>query len=160
MNPVSYIESRLGPIALWPSYILWFLFVDVTNPATVRCVAVFLYGNRIECGMAAHFYYICNGQAGVSVRQFTYACYVIWHNSRKIYHIVEYFDMRLRQYLYVNVSMRLRGVEPVVSVPSPINFRPDGIGFPMAIHIILATIRSQGSSIHFTFRDLFAAFCQ
>jgi hypothetical protein len=124
MNPVSYTESRLGPFDLWPAYILRFLFLDTPNPATMRRVAAFFYGNRIECGIAAHFVCICNGQANVSVRQYMYACYIRWQNSPKLYHIVEYFDMRLRQHLYVNGCKSLRGVEPVVLVPSRLYFGP------------------------------------
>jgi hypothetical protein len=61
------MESRLGSIDIWPAYILRFLFVDTPNPATVRRVAVYFYGNGIQYGTAAQFFYICNGQAGISV---------------------------------------------------------------------------------------------
>jgi hypothetical protein len=109
------MESRLGPIDFWPSYILRFLFVDTPNPATVRRVAVFFYGNGIEYGTAVHFFCLCNEQAGILVRQGMYACYIKW-NSPTIFHIVEYFDMRLRQHLYLNGQLSGRGVETVVSV--------------------------------------------
>jgi hypothetical protein len=63
MDPVSDMESRLGPIDLWPSYIPRFLFVDAPNAATVRRVVAFFYGNGIEYGTAAHFFCLCNGQS-------------------------------------------------------------------------------------------------
>jgi hypothetical protein len=106
----------------------------------LRRVAAFFNGNGIECGIAAHFVCICNGQANVSVRQYMYACYIGWQNSPTLYNIVEYFEMRLRQHLYVN---GYGGVEPVVSVPSRIDFGPEGTGSPVAIEIILGAIRSQ-----------------
>jgi hypothetical protein len=98
---------------------------------------VYFYGNGIQYGTAAQFFYICNGQAGISVWQYTYTCYIRWQNSPTIFHIVEYFDMRLRQHLYVNGCMSDRGVEPLVYVPWRINFGPEGTASAVAIRIIL-----------------------
>ena len=41
---LEFLESRLGSIDTWPSYIIRFLFVDTPNPATVRRAAVFSMG--------------------------------------------------------------------------------------------------------------------
>jgi hypothetical protein len=72
-----------------------------------------------------------------------YAGYIIWQNSPTLYHIVEYFDMRLRQHRYENGCTSLRRDEPVVSVPSRLDFGPEGTGSPLAIRIILDAIHSQ-----------------
>ena len=60
MYLLTVLESRLGTIDTWPSYILRFLFVDQPNYATVRRVAGFFYGNGIECHLAAEFYGLCS----------------------------------------------------------------------------------------------------
>jgi hypothetical protein len=112
----------------------------------VRRVAAFFYGNAIEYGTAAHFFCLCNEQAGIPVRQYMYACYIRWQNSPTLFHIVEYFNMRLRQHLYINGRLSGRGVEPVVTVPSWIDFGPEDTDSAVAIGIILDTLRSQALS--------------
>jgi hypothetical protein len=79
----------------------------------------------------------------VSVRQYMYASYIRWQNSPTIFHIAKYFDMRLRQHFYGNGCMSGRGVQPVVTVPSRIDFGPEVTGSAVAIRILLDELRSQ-----------------
>ena len=133
MYLLAILESKLGSIDTWPSYILRFLFVDVPLKATVRPVAGFFCGNKIECNLAAQFFRLCNDRAGMTVTEQIHQLYVRWQRSPWTYQMMEYYNMQLRRHLYLNGECCERTVEFVVLEPTPIALGPEGMGFGQQI---------------------------
>ena len=93
MYLLSLLESQLGSIDTWPSYILRFLFVDTPNRATVRRVTVFFCGIKRACRLVAQFFGLCNERAGMAVTQQIYQLFLQWQSSPWAYKMVDYYDV-------------------------------------------------------------------
>lgn len=134
MYLLTALESRLGSVDTWPSYILRFLFVDLPNAATIRRVAGFFYGNGVEYYLAAEFYGLCSPSAGIAVKEHVHWLYLHWQRSpgkRR----VAYYDVAARRHLYLNGwSLFLH--------PATLALGPVGTGFGQHIYRRLEQIRN------------------
>jgi len=60
MSLLQSAESRLGPLASWPSDILNFLFFDPPTFRTVMRLINFFYGNYDPCSLAVQLFHAWN----------------------------------------------------------------------------------------------------
>ena len=102
MYLLAELESRLGTIDSWPSYIPRFLFVDPPNYAIVRRLAAFFFGNGIEWHLAAQFYGLCSQAVGIAEADQIYLLYQHWQHCPQPFRGVEYFNMLARRHLYLD----------------------------------------------------------
>jgi hypothetical protein len=100
---LPFIEESLGAIALWPTYVLRILFVDVPTLLGVSAVAVFFYGNGIPMNAAISLYLTCNGYTDVSFKtRIIQTCYNEWNETSDRPENVLYFNTQERLYRFVN----------------------------------------------------------
>ena len=60
MTLLQSAETRLGPIACWPSNILNNLFFESPTFWTTLTLINFFYGNGVRCSLAVQLFHACN----------------------------------------------------------------------------------------------------
>jgi hypothetical protein len=79
------VESHLGPIDTWPSYIIEYLFVDTPTPEVVKDLTAFFFGNGVSKTLAYRLYHACNPTTTTeTVRELFYLRYFVWQRSRYV----------------------------------------------------------------------------
>ena len=143
MNLLEIVENHLGEFYHWPSFVLLFLFEDHPSPVRtgrLRKVILFLYGNDVPKDLAYQFYIVCSGKASKFVLEQFNECYHVWHTHRCEPHMAEYWNMRLRKFIYINDSL-LNQSEPVLPEVTTIDFGIDITGLSRRIHNRLELVR-------------------
>ena len=117
-NPLLVMERLLGDLDTWPSHIIGFLFLELPTRRIIKCLAAFFYGNDICPSLAESVYELCNADytslVGSAMRNFYYE----WQRKRFTPHLSQYYDVRLRQFFWINgSSLPMREVvQPVATV--------------------------------------------
>ena len=116
--PLLVVGQRLGDVDTWPSHIIGFLFLEFPTCNIIKRLAAFFYGNDISPSLVAGVYELCNADytslVGSAMRNF----YFEWQRKRFTLHLSQYYDVRLRQFLWINGSSlpRREVVQPVATV--------------------------------------------
>ena len=117
-NALLVVEQRLGDVDTWPSHIIGCLFLEFPTINIIKRLAAFFYGNDISPSLAVGVYELCNADytslVGSAMRNF----YFEWQRKSFIPHLSQYYDIRLRQFLWINGSSlhQREVVQPVATV--------------------------------------------
>ena len=112
------LEQRLGDVDTLPSHIIGCLFLEFPTRNIIKRLAAFFYGNDISPSLAADVYELCNADytslVGSAMRNF----YFEWQRKRFTPHLYQYYDVRLRQFLWINGSSlpQREVVQPVATL--------------------------------------------
>jgi hypothetical protein len=106
MSLLYAVESRLGPIDTWPSYIIEYLFVNTPTPEVVKELTAFFYGNGVSKSSAYWLYHACNHAAATTehVRALFYLRYFLWQKSSYVQRISPYYNVFLKKFVYLSGS--------------------------------------------------------
>jgi hypothetical protein len=140
MSLIRAVERILGCIDNWPSQIIEYLFCEIPDLTSLENLIAFFYGNGVPCPMACQFYHACNSRATATVTEQFYITYSFWESCTYEIHLAQYYNVRLREQLYLNGTYR----NPTERVPNPPPLRI-GIGstpFPTIVRTLLQGIRS------------------
>jgi len=75
---LEQVEQRLGQIDTWPTYIIRYLFIDVTKHRIVRKLTASFYGNDIPESIASRFYNACNDIYNLHATEYNCNLYSHW----------------------------------------------------------------------------------
>jgi len=143
MNLLEIIESHLGEIDLWPSFILAYLFNYHPSPVRtdrLKKVIAFFYGNDVPQALAYQFYNVCNEKASRFVLEQFHEWYYVWRTHRCKPHVAVYWNMRLGKFIHINGSL-LNQSEPVLPEVLEIDFGIDNTRFLRRIRSKLELVR-------------------
>jgi hypothetical protein len=59
MDVLKQVGDQVGPLEVWPTYILLHMFVDKLNDAMLK-VSAFVYGNGVDEETAGELFATCN----------------------------------------------------------------------------------------------------
>jgi len=118
MPLLDAVEYILGSIETWPSRILECLFYQPQDLSAINDIITFFYGNDVPCHMAVQLFYACNPSASGHARARFYTLYSDWDSRSEEEHITQYFNMRLRKYVYLNGINCLMNNDTVPFPPS------------------------------------------
>jgi len=140
MSLIRAVESIIGSIENWPTHILEHLFCEIPDLDALEGLIAFFFGNGIPCPMACRFYHACNSKATASVTEQFYTTYSFWESCTYEVHLAQYFNMRLKKYVYINGSQW----DPyeLVQLQLPVKIGIDNTPFPNIIRCLLNGIRS------------------
>ena len=102
MSLLQSAESRLGPLASWPSNILNYLFFDPPTFRTVMRLFNFFYGNRVPCSLAIQVCHACNDDTDAFMTEDFYLFYEAYEKNTNAVHMGIYFDVWHEKFLYIN----------------------------------------------------------
>jgi hypothetical protein len=72
------VESHLGHIDMWPSYVIEYLFVNTSTPEVVKDLTAFFFGNGVSKSLAYRLYHASNPTTTTeSVRELFYLRYFL-----------------------------------------------------------------------------------
>ena len=97
------MTKHLGPLQLWPNYILQNLFLHYPSllyTSRLRIIS-FMYGNDVPLEMAYVFYIACSGLTGAAARfviEQMEEWYSQWHRSIIRRNIAEYYNMLFKNH--------------------------------------------------------------
>jgi hypothetical protein len=140
MSVISAAESIIGPIENWPSHIIEYLFCEIPNPGALMEVIAFCYGNGISFPMASQLYHACNTRTSATVTEHIYKTYSYWESCTYEGHLAIYYNMHLKQYVYLN-GIDGNPFEPVPHI-SHAKIGIDNKPFPTMIRCLLSKVRS------------------
>jgi len=140
MSLIRAVEGIIGSIENWPTHILEYLFCEIPDLAALESLIAFFYGNGIPCPMACQFYHACNSRATASVTEQFYTTYSFCKSCTYEVHLVQYYNMILKRYVYINGSYR--DPRELVQLQLPVRIGIDNAPFPTIIRFLLEGIRS------------------
>jgi hypothetical protein len=90
--------------------------------------------------MACQFYHACNSRATASVTEQFYITYSFWQSCTHEIHLAKYYNMRLKEQVYLNGTYR----DPAERVPRPLPLKIGIVNtpFPTIVRSVLEDIRS------------------
>jgi len=91
MDPLKAVEDFLGDMESWPTYVIYNIFVDESNPSSVKKIAAFMYGNVIPIGSTVKCCNACNGLKSCYVAKSMYEWFFIWDRNPCKSHKAEYY---------------------------------------------------------------------
>jgi len=127
-----------GPMSLWPFVTLQLLFYFPQTTFSADSIAAFLFGNGLPCSLALRLVKVChdsgNGGATEELLRLIHSMYKEWKNTPEGCHFSVYWDMRLKQFIWINGS---NGLHPeyftVPGHPSKFKNTLTGFGYTLAI---------------------------
>jgi hypothetical protein len=140
MSLIRAAENIVGSIENWPTHILEHLFCEIPNLEALEGLIAFFYGNGIPCHVACQLYHACNSKSTAIVTEQFYTTYCFWESCTHEVHLAQYFDMRLKKYVYING--RYRDPCELVQLQLPVKMGIDNTPFPTIIRCWLNRIRS------------------
>lgn len=97
MNVVLEVIDTVGPMKLWPSYILEMIFCERLSPISRVTISAFMYGHGVHLFLVNQFLNVCSplysGEDGASVGHW----YALWAES--------FLERRRRTYFNVRSGM-------------------------------------------------------
>jgi len=142
------MTKHLGPIELWPNYILQNLFLYHPSPSytsRLKIVISFMYRNDVPLEMAYDFYIACSGLTGAAARfviEQTEEWYSQWHRSINRRHIAEYYNMLFKNHFWLNGSL-LNQQELALPEVTSMEFGIDATTHPLKIRHRLEEMRTK-----------------
>ena len=103
MSLLQSAESRLGPLASWPSNILNYLFFDPPTYRIVMRLINFFYGNRVPCCLGVQLFHAYNDTDAFMTDDF-YLFYNGYRRNTDSVHMGIYFHMWHEKFLFINGS--------------------------------------------------------
>ena len=141
MSLLHNVEVQLGPIDIWPSYVIEYLFVTTPSPQVVKALTSFFFGNGVPPAMAYRLYRACSQTSEEAVRHMFYEWYFLWHSSLYIPRLTVYYNMQHKRMVYLSGSHCARfGPIPVLGVPTA-NVGIDNTSCPLVILSLLQHVR-------------------
>jgi hypothetical protein len=140
------LHAQLGDFEGWPSTILTALFVEAPTYPNVLKVAAFFYGNRAPAALCEQAFRAFNDRTTVFTVDEIHAFYFLWQRSLYDLYIAQYYNIRLREYLFLN--RRLRDQLERAPAPDVESFAIVGTGYTTLIRIILQDVRDAGVSYY------------
>jgi len=131
MSLIRAVETSLGSIDTWPRHILEYLLRDAPTLAKVEVLA-FCYGNGIPCPMAYQLFHACNGRTNAYTIEHFYTQYSFWESSTDEVHLLRYYNMSVKKYVYINGPLRNQ-LALVLPEMGCVKFRIDNTAFPLLI---------------------------
>jgi len=141
MPLIAAAENILGSVESWPSRILEYLFCETPNLEALDELIAFFYGNGILCPMASQLYHVCNTKTTALATEHIYATYSYWDSCTEEEHLAQYYNMRLKKYVYLNGIDVMDTFEPVPFPPHD-KIGIDNTPFPTMIRCWLHHVRS------------------
>src|SRR5215475_2867189 len=87
MSVLNNVETCLGPIDTWPSYIIKLLFVDTPTPNIVKQYTAFMIGNGVNVDLAYDLYFLCNDEWCSQIKDDMYKFNFIWQRQLHKVHL-------------------------------------------------------------------------
>jgi hypothetical protein len=120
MNSLSKIEQQVGPVGLWPTYILLHVFVDKSSDVTLKKMAAFFCGNGVDKQSAMDL--VANYNTAGTPHMICDAIdywYITWERHPRRYHLAHYYNMGNGKVMWLNGKDQdqMEFVEPEVEVP-------------------------------------------
>ena len=118
MDPLAVVETQLGSVDSWPSYVLRYMFFLEPNSRVMKKVAAFLYRNNVRGSDAVACYNASNGLNQRRVETMLKARYFVWDRDEYQRHKEQYYSMSLKYMEWINGKARdqCEVVQPVVTV--------------------------------------------
>jgi hypothetical protein len=118
MSLIRAAEHHLGPIDTWPSYIIRFLFFEVTHPGVVKKLTAFFFGNDVPLDIAKTVYRLCNDTYSQDTEMKIDHFYWLWQSSHYKRHMASYYNMLHQTFFWINgrALHQLETVQPEVTV--------------------------------------------
>jgi hypothetical protein len=142
------VESHLGHIDTWPSYVIECLVVDTPTPEVVKELTSFFFGNGVSISLAYRLYQTCNPAATTeTVRELFYLRYFLGHRSSSVRRMTVYYNMSHKRFMYLDGSYYAQ-FEPLGSVEPGIGMRAPRLGIarsccPATIRRMLERVRQE-----------------
>ena len=117
-NPLLVVERVLGDVDTWPSHKIGFLFLELPTRRIIKRLAAFFYGNDIRPSLVESVYELCNADYTPLDGSAMHSFYYEWQRKRFTPHLSQYYDVRFRQFFWINGSSlpRREVVQPVATV--------------------------------------------
>ena len=122
MDPLQAVEDILGDIDTWPSYTIYFIFIEKPCSHSIRLVAAFMYGNGVPLDVAVDCFNAC---CGISCSWVLSKWYSTWDTHSRL-KVAEYYSIFFKQWLRLNgepfkpnVTVTQFGIDGIDETGSP-----------------------------------------
>jgi hypothetical protein len=133
------LHAQLGDFEGWPSPILTALIVEDPTYPNVRMVAAFFYGYGAPAALCDQAFRAFNDRTTDFTLHEIHNLYFIWQRFLYDRHMALYYNIRLKEYLFLNGLLR----DQLERAPAP-SVEPLGIvgtGFATIIHFTIPQVR-------------------
>jgi hypothetical protein len=101
---LPFLTTCIAEFNDWPSEILCLLFCEEAKITHVRDVCAFLHGNGLPLTFATKLYLFVNDDSDHLTANSIRTFYTLWHDDTVTAHHAKYYNVRHKQYLWINGS--------------------------------------------------------